>query len=142
MQRKRLLVAALFAILIAVAAFSQGPGGPKGGPRPSPEQTASRFRQMSADFEQKGLAEPFKGITANGSVEPALFQIRSTEVSTEPVRTAAEALLAGLTPEQRAKSTFAVVDPEWRKWMNQHCYVRQGVSFQEMDEKQQIGRAS
>jgi len=27
---------------------------------------------------------------------------------------------------------FSVDDPEWRKWMNQHFYVRQGVSFQEM----------
>ena len=27
---------------------------------------------------------------------------------------------------------FAVDDPEWRKWMNQHFYVRQGVSFREM----------
>ena len=27
-------------------------------------------------------------------------------------------------------------DPEWRKWMNQHFYVRQGVSFQEMNDGQ------
>src|SRR5579872_4968336 len=136
MRRTRLLAAILFAILIAVAAFSQGPGGPKGGPRPTPEQTAARFHQMSADFEQKGLAEPFKGITKAGTVEPGLFEIRSTGVSTEPVRKAAEALLAALTPEQRAKSTFPVDDPEWRKWMNQHFYVRQGVSFQEMNDRQ------
>src|SRR6202035_3894251 len=30
--------------------------------------TAERFRQMSEDFERKGLAEPFRGITANGEV--------------------------------------------------------------------------
>jgi hypothetical protein len=29
-----------------------------------------------------------------------------------------------------------VDDPEWRKWMNQHFYVRQGVSFMEMTERQ------
>src|SRR5262245_44040583 len=139
--RTRLLAATLFAVLIAVAAFSQGPqGGPKGGPRPSPEQMAARFRQMTADNEQKGLADSFKGITRAGSVESGLFSIRSTGVSTEPVRKAAEALLAALTPEQRTKSTFPVDDPEWRKWMNQHFYIRQGVSFQEMNEKQrQLG---
>jgi Protein of unknown function (DUF3500) len=131
--RTRLLAAALFAVLIAVAAFSQGPAG---GPRPSPDQMAARFRQMSVENEQKGLAEPFRGITRAGSVEPGLFEIRSTGVSTEPVRKAAEALLAALTPEQRARSTFPVDDPEWRKWMNQHFYVRQGVSFQEMNAKQ------
>jgi hypothetical protein len=37
-----------------------------------------------------------------------------------------------LTPEQRAKTVFAVDDPEWRKWMNQHFYLRQGMSFNAM----------
>ena len=31
---------------------------------------------------------------------------------------------------------FPIDDPEWRKWMNQHFYVRQGVSFKEMTEAQ------
>src|SRR5262249_1710416 len=94
--------------------------------------TAERFRQMSLDAERKGLAEPFKGITANGEVTPGLFPIQSTRVSTEPVRNAAERFLASLTAEQRAKTMFPLDDPEWRKWMNQHFYVRQGVSFKEM----------
>ena len=69
----------------------------------------------------------------NGQVETGLFAIRSTGVSTEPVRKAADGFLAALTPAQRSASTlFAVDDAEWRKWMNQHFYVRQGVSFQEM----------
>jgi len=97
---------------------------------------AERFRQMSADYERKGLAEPFKGITANGTVEPGLFGIHATGVSTAPVLTAAERFLASLTPPQRARTMFAVDDPEWRKWMNQHFYVRQGVSFQEMTDGQ------
>lgn len=97
---------------------------------------AERFRQMSADYERKGLAEPFNGITTNGTVEPGIFSIRSTGVSTSAVRTAAERFLASLTREQRARTMFAVDDPEWRKWMNQHFYVRQGVSFKEMTEAQ------
>jgi hypothetical protein len=52
------------------------------------------------------------------------------------VRQAAEGLLSALTPEQRARTSFAVDDPEWRKWMNQHFYLRQGTSFQEMSEPQ------
>ena len=31
---------------------------------------------------------------------------------------------------------FPVDDIQWRKWMNQHFYVRQGISFQEMTEAQ------
>ena len=97
---------------------------------------AERFRQMSADYERKGLAEPFKGITAKGSVEPGLFPIHATGVSTAPVRTAAERFLASLTAEQRGRAMFGVDDPEWRKWMNQHFYVRQGVSLKEMTDRQ------
>ncbi len=97
---------------------------------------AERFRQMSADYERKGLAEPFKGITANGTVETGPFGIQATGVPTAPVRTAAERFLASLTAEQRARTMFAVDDPEWRKWMNQHFYARQGVSFKEMTDAQ------
>jgi hypothetical protein len=39
-------------------------------------------------------------------------------------------------PEQRAQTVFAVDDPEWRKWMNQHFYLRQSTSFKEMTEAQ------
>jgi len=97
---------------------------------------AERFRRMSADYERKGLAEPFKGITASGDVETGLFGIHSTGVSTAPVRNAAERFLASLTQEQRSRTMFPVDDPEWRKWMNQHFYARQGVSFREMTETQ------
>ena len=129
-MRTRFWLAAVFAVLASIA-FSQGPGK-----RPSREETAARFRQMSADYEKKGLAEPYKGITTDGTAMPGLFEIRATGISTEPVRKAAEALLAALTPDERAKSTFMLDDPEWRKWMNQHFYVRQGVSFEQMNAKQ------
>jgi hypothetical protein len=104
-------------------------------PQNAPEM-AERYRQMSADYERKGLAEPFKGITATGTVEGGLFGIHSTGVSTELVRNAAEQFLDSLSAQQRQRTMFAVDDPEWRKWMNQHFYVRQGVSFQEMTEAQ------
>src|SRR5258708_3558617 len=102
-------------------------------------QRAERFRQMSLAREKDGLAEPFKGITTNGSLQPGLFGIKSTGVSTEPVRRAADRLLAALTKEQRDKTLFAVGDDEWRKWMNQDYYVRQGVSFLEMTDAQRQG---
>ena len=124
--RTRLLLITLFSVLVSITAFSQR----------SAEDLAERFRRMSLDAEKKGLAEPFKGITSNGNVEPGLFTIRSTGVSTEPVRKAADTFLAALTKEQRDKTMFPVDDPEWRKWMNQHFYVRQGVSFLEMTDAQ------
>jgi hypothetical protein len=108
----------------------------RGAPAESQGGAADRFRQMSATSEKQGLAEPFKGITATGEAEPGLFAIRATGVSTEPVRKAAEAFLTALTPAQRDKTVFPLDDPEWRKWMNQHFYIRQGVSFEELGESQ------
>jgi hypothetical protein len=112
--------------LLGATVFSQLPD----------DDLLQRFRRMSERYEREGLAEPFKGVSTNGDIIPGLFPVRSTGVSTEPVREAADAFLAILTEEQRAKTTFAVDDPEWRKWMNQHFYIRQGVGFNEMSEGQ------
>lgn len=80
-----------------------------------------------------GLAEPFKGITTNGSVEQGLFEIRSTGISTAPVSDAASAFLATLNADQRERIVFGIDDDEWRKWANQHIYYRQGISFDELN---------
>jgi hypothetical protein len=97
---------------------------------------AERFRQMSEEYEAEGLASPFRGITTNGTVLPNLFEIAPTGVSTEPVRNAAEKFIASLTSVQLARTMFPIDDIKWRKWMNQHFYARQGISFQEMTEAQ------
>jgi hypothetical protein len=81
---------------------------------------AERAQRMSQQAEARGLAEPFKGVTTNGTIIPSLFAIHSAGVPTEPVRAAAAAFLASLAAEQRAKTSFPVDDLEWRKWMNQH----------------------
>jgi hypothetical protein len=80
--------------------------------------------------------QPFRGIASGGKIEPELFKIRSSGVSTEPVVKAANAFLAGLSNEQRKRTEFPVDDLEWRKWDNRHFYKRQGVGFDEMDEQQ------
>jgi len=102
----------------------------------TPTDVAERFRQMSEKFEQNGLAAPFRGITTNGNVIPGLFEISPCGVSTEPVRNAAEKFISSLTGVQLARTMFPVDDLQWRKWMNQHFYVRQGISFDEMDDAQ------
>ncbi|MBI5766284.1 MAG: DUF3500 domain-containing protein [Verrucomicrobia bacterium] len=125
------IIGAAAAAFLTVQALAQpAPAVPKD------ETLFQRFQRQSREAEQRGLAEPFRGITADGKVEPGLFAIKSTGVTTEPVRQAAVAFLAGLTEAQRAKTKFPVDDAEWRKWMNQHFYVRQGVSFLEMTEPQ------
>ncbi len=116
-------LAALFCCLLAVA-------------QRSPGDLLARFRDMSDRAEKTGLAEPYRGIAASSGIEPGLFPVRASGVPTDKVHKAATAFLAALTPEQRSKTVFPVDDPEWRKWMNQHFHLRQGVSFKDLDEKQ------
>src|SRR5687768_10868226 len=120
---KRLIAHTLLvAVLLGVWGFAQS--------------RTAEFEKRSRDLEVKELAIPFKGVTATGTVEPGLFAITSTGVSTAPVRTAAEQFLAALTPDQRRKTTFAIDAGEWRSWANQHFYQRHGVSFLDMSEAQ------
>jgi len=97
----------------------------------APDRTATL-----AEEQRRGVAEPFKGVTTNGAVIPNLYKIRSTGVTTRPVRQAAQAFLTGLTDEQRKKTLFPLDDSEWRKWDNRPRVPRQGVGFNEMSERQ------
>jgi hypothetical protein len=129
-MRRLTLLASMLVLFMASVLFqsrlaSQTPKAPA-------KRPPAELLRLSLAAEGPGLAEPFTGITTNGTIEPNLFTIRSTGVSTTPVKMAAEKFLAGLTSAQRKKTTFAIDDPEWRKWMNQSFYVRQGVSFLEM----------
>jgi len=112
------VTATTLAVLVGVAAYSQPPG---------------RRGQSSSE---ELLEQPFRGIAADGKVENGLFSIESTGVSTEPVVKAAEAFLAGLSDEQRQRTSFPVDDLEWRKWDNRHSPKREGVGFNEMSEEQ------
>ena len=90
----------LVAVLLAAA--------PLAAQNPTPEETRfQRFVRQSREAEAKGLAEPFRGITATGKVEPGLFPVRSTGVSTGPVREAARAFLAADRKSTRLNSSHS-----------------------------------
>ena len=93
--------------------------------------------QTYADTGEALIAEPFRGITADGRVVPRLFPIHRTGVSARPVQDAAEAFLASLGPEQRARALFSLDSDAWRRWSNIHPFVmRHGVSLDEMSPAQ------
>jgi hypothetical protein len=107
-------------------------------PAPASAQRGDELQQMRRAFTDRNdatLADPYRGIST-GEPERSLFSIRATGVSTAPVRRAAQAFLAALTPEQRSRTLFKADDVEWRKWANQDIYLRQGVSFLEMTNAQ------
>ena len=121
----RCTLATTLALLTTTTALAQRPG-----------DRADRMRERSRQMDARLADDPYVGIHGSSGIQRGLYPIESTGVSTEPVRQAAEKFLAALTKDQRARTTFAVDDDEWRKWMNQHFYVRQGVGFDEMDESQ------
>ena len=86
--------------------------------------------------ENARLDGPFVGVTADGKVQPGLFRIQATGVSAAPIREAAAAFLASLTPDQRDRTLYPVDDLEWRRWSNIHIAARQGVGLLEMDAAQ------
>ena len=93
-----------FAGAIPASSQSRPPAPPKRGP--------DVLLQLSIAAATTGLAEPYKGVTSNGSVEPGLFPIASTGVSTEPVRLAADRFLASLSPEPGYGFITLVPHPE------------------------------
>jgi predicted nuclease of restriction endonuclease-like (RecB) superfamily len=93
-------------------------------------------RKGGRNSGQQSLKEPFRGISTNDKITEGLFKIESTGVATKPVVDAAKAFLAGISPEQRERTSFEVDDIEWRSWDNRHFYKRKGVGFDEMDAKQ------
>jgi hypothetical protein len=109
--------------LVGTLVLAQPPGGP-GGP--------GGFGQRM----QAVLAEPFVGLTTDGTAETGLFKLESSGVSTGDVREAALDFLAALSDEQRQRATFAVDDSEWRNWANVHRFEREGVSMLELSESQ------
>ncbi len=119
-------IVALSLLFSLTPSESTGQGKGKGG----------KGGKSRGDAEKTALAEPFIGLTTDGNVVPDLFSIEATGVSTEPVKTAAEAFISSLTDKQKKKTLFPVDDKEWQKWANQHHYVRQGVSFEEMNDDQ------
>lgn len=92
------------------------------------------FAKLQAD----AIQEAFEGITTDKGKETGLFPIRTTGVSTQPIKEAAEQFLNAMSLSQKERASYAIDDNEWRKWCNvdNGIYMRQGVSLKEMDSLQ------
>jgi hypothetical protein len=79
------------------------------------------------------LTSPLSGLTTDGDVHHGLYPLTSTGVTTAPVTEAAQAFLAALTLEQRAKAVFPIDATEWRTWINVHMnFFRHGVMLEDL----------
>jgi hypothetical protein len=83
------------------------------------------------------LAEPFKGISADGKVPPGLFPISKTGISTQPIVDAVNAFASLLTPAQRSTVHFPIDSDQWRCWQNMHCFLlRHGLLLDGLSHEQ------
>jgi hypothetical protein len=81
------------------------------------------------------FAEPFKGITTDGAVIPDLFELAPNGAPTAAIIAAVTALLARLSPEQRAAMIFPVDSSQWRRWQNTELFVETyGLRLEELTE--------
>lgn len=98
-------------------------------------------------LEQKGsfsagaaraLGQPFRGVATSEGIVEGLFPIRSTGVSTAPIRAAADNFLGTLSTADLSRTHYAINDPEWRDWSNVDVgiFPRRGISLEDMNATQ------
>lgn len=80
-------------------------------------------------MERENLKEPFVGITPSVGKQEGLFPLKSTGVSTLPIKEAGEKFLESFTKQQKKEISFEITDDEWRRWANvsNDVYSRQGI---------------
>ena len=109
-------------------------------PEVSARDLSSIQNERTKGMRDDGLAataDTYAGVTENSKITPGLFPVRSTGVSTAPIRDAANAFLASLSAEQRADATFPIESETWRRWSNVHMFLmRHGACMEQMTEPQ------
>jgi len=86
---------------------------------------------------EAALVQPFVGITTDGTLVPDLFPLQQTGSATTPIRQAAEAFLAALTPQQRTAALFPLDSDAWRRWSNIHPFLmRHGILLDTLTQPQ------
>lgn len=107
----------------------------------SQSQYPSNLLEQKGSFSAgaaRALGQPFRGVATSAGIVEGLFPIKSTGVSTMPIRVAAERFLATLSTADLSRSHFAINDPEWRDWSNVDVgiFPRRGISLEDMNDSQ------
>ncbi|MFZ0609014.1 MAG: DUF3500 domain-containing protein [Xanthobacteraceae bacterium] len=110
--------------------------GRRAPPRVDESKLSQPLQDLFATWRQS-LQDAFKGLTADGEIQPGLFPRRTTGVSTQPLRHAVQEFLASLSAGQRAAVSFPVRSEVWRHWSNVHRNVmRHGLCLAELSDRQ------
>lgn len=72
---------------------------------------------------RKLFEAPFRGLTTDGAPQSGLFSLKPEGAPTAAIMEAVAALMAALTPDQKAAMHFPVGSDQWRNWQNTELYV-------------------
>jgi hypothetical protein len=107
-----------------------------------PDSPGIKMLSDPADFFERTLQnagerayQPFRGVTADGTVEHGLFELHGKGDDTSPIRVRTEEFLACLTDAQRAEALREVDSDDWRRWSNAF-EAPHGASLRTMTESQ------
>lgn len=100
----------------------------------------SRDRYESAEFLRELLAfwdglyaEPFVGVTSDGTVREGLYRLPDHLVMDAAPAAAAQRVLALLTDDERARFRYDLDAPEWRAWSNpEFVFHRTGLRLEDV----------
>jgi Protein of unknown function (DUF3500) len=67
---------------------------------------------------EANAAQPFVGVTVDGTPIPGLFEPADEDLDPAPIVGAAGAYLESLSPDQRRQASVAIDGPQWRLWTN------------------------
>ena len=105
-------------------------------PRIDTNAVSKPLRDLFAGWHV-ALAQPFKGLTAGGSVEPNLFPLRKTGASVQAIADAVTVFAASLDAEQRRYVAYPIDSEIWRTWSNIHRnLMRHGLCLIDLSEAQ------
>jgi hypothetical protein len=109
--------------------------GPTARAHADARRQSPRAREFFGMWERL-LAEPFKGVTTDGTAIPGLWSRAPQGAPAEAMADAVNALLGELTPEQRAAMSFPVDSSQWRRWQNTELYLEDfGLRLDEVSER-------
>jgi Protein of unknown function (DUF3500) len=78
-------------------------------------------------------AEPFVGVTSDGTVIPDLYALEPNGAPSAEMVSAARHLLSVASSKERESLTLPIDSPDWRQWSNPEFYVcRHGLRLEEV----------
>jgi len=99
------------------------------------DRQGAQFLLDLLDYWNSLMDEPFVGITSDGQVRDGLYVLPNQNQQLPQGVTEAQALLASLTDEQRAKISYPLDSPQWRAWSNpEFVFHRNGLRLEDQDE--------